>query len=390
MLGPAPPAVAARFNTEPGCADNAPMSATLQPYRIALAALTDAMHRLVRGFGSSPQEVQAVAGNLIEANLTGHDSHGIGMLPRYARAYREGGLKPNAHVRVLHDAGALLRLDGDTGFGQVIGAEALALGIERARVHGSCIVALGNSHHLGRIGAWAEQAAAAGLVSMHFVNVISRPIVAPHGGADARFGTNPFCAGVPLPGRPPVILDFATSAIAQGKTRVAHNQGQPVPPGLLIDDHGQPTTDPRYTVVPPFGALLAFGGEQGGHKGYGLALMCELLGGALAAGLTCHEPADGRMRVLNGMLSVLIDPAALGSAAAFEAQAQAFLAWVQASPARDAAEPVQVAGDAERAARALRTAQGLDVDRTTWQEILDAAALLGVDPAEVNRAAGLG
>lgn len=359
------------------------------PHLIALDRLSTAMKLVVSGFGSTQDEVAAVAGNLIEANLTGHDSHGIGMLPRYAKAYLEGGLRPNTHVKVLHDAGALLRLDGQTGFGQVIGAQAMALGIERARSHGSCIVALGNAHHLGRIGAWAEQAAAAGMVSMHFVNVISRPIVAPHGGADARFGTNPFCAGVPLPGRPPVILDFATSVIAQGKTRVAHNKGEPVEPGQLIDDQGQDTTNPRYTVIPPYGALLTFGGAQGAHKGYGLALMCELLGGALAAGMTCHEPADGRMRVLNGMLSVLMDPAALGSTSAFEDQAQAFLQWVQQSPGREGFGPVQVAGDAERASRQQRTAQGVPVDGTTWQEILAAADSLGVPAALVNQAAGV-
>ncbi len=358
-------------------------------HHIPLAKLNTAIHLVVRGFGSSEAEVQAVAGNLIEANLTGHDSHGIGMLPRYAKAYLEGGLKPNTHLKMLHDGGAMLRLDGQAGFGQVIGAEAMALGIERARAHGSCIVALGNSHHLGRIGAWAEQAAAAGLVSMHFVNVISRPIVAPHGGGDARFGTNPFCVGMPLKGRSPVILDFATSVIAQGKTRVAYNKGVPVEPGQLIDDQGRPTTDPRYTVIPPFGALLSFGGVHGAHKGYGLALMCELLGGALAAGMTCHEPADGRMRVLNGMFSMLMDPAALGSTAAFESEADAFLHWVQQSPTQEGFATVQVAGDAERASRARRTAEGVPVDGTTWQEILDAAASLGVDPAAVNALAGL-
>jgi len=356
---------------------------------IPLSRLQQAMRLVVQGFGSSAAEVDAVADNLIEANLTGHDSHGIGMLPRYAKSFLEGGLKPNASVSVVHDAGTLLRLDGNAGFGQVIGAQAMSLGIERARAQGSCIVALGNAHHLGRIGAWAEQAAAAGLVSLHFVNVISRAIVAPHGGSDARFGTNPFCAGVPLPGRPPVILDFATSVIAQGKTRVAHNKGEAVDPGQLIDDQGQPTTNPRYTVVPPFGALLTFGGAQGGHKSYGLALMCELLGGALAAGMTQHVADGGLMRVLNGMFSVLLDPAALGARDSFEAQALAFLDWVQASPAREGYGAVQVAGDAERISRALRTAHGVPVDGTTWQEILDASAKLGLAPQAINAAAGL-
>jgi hydroxycarboxylate dehydrogenase B len=118
---------------------------------IPLPRLNTAVRLVVRGFGSAPTEVEAVAGNLIEANLTGHDSHGIGMLPRYAEAYLQGGLHPNTHVRTVLDGGALLRLDGGAGFGQVIGQEAMALGIERARASGSCIVALGNSHHLGRI-----------------------------------------------------------------------------------------------------------------------------------------------------------------------------------------------------------------------------------------------
>ena len=352
---------------------------------IPLPALQAAVRRVVAGFGSSEDEINAVSDNLIEANLTGHDSHGVGMLPRYAQAYREGGLAPNAALRVVHDGGALLRLDGSAGFGQVMGRDAMALGITRAQQHGSCIVALGNSHHLGRIGAWAEQAAAAGLVSVHFVNVIARSIVAPFGGSDARFGTNPFTAGVPLPGRPPLILDFATSVIAQGKTRVAYNKGEHVPPDHLLDDQGRPTQDPRYSVVEPFGAILAFGG----HKGYGLAVLCELLGGALAAGMAQDGSDPHKMRVLNGMLSVLIDPAALGDAAAFEQQAQRFLAWLLASEPREGFDRVRVAGEPERESKARRTAQGVPVDATTWQQILQAAELLGVDAQAVARDAGL-
>lgn len=350
---------------------------------IPLPRLREAMHLVVRGFGSRPDEVDAVAGNLIEANLTGHDSHGIGMLPRYADAYLQGGLKPNAAVSTELDGGALLRLNGNRGFGQVIGAQAMDLGIARARQHGTCVVALGNSHHLGRIGAWAEQAAAAGLVSIHFVNVISRGIVAPHGGGDARFGTNPFCAGVPLAGRAPVILDFATSMIAQGKTRVAMNKGELVDAGCLIDDQGRPTREPHFTVVPPWGALLTFGG----HKGFGMALMCELLGGALASGMTQRDTDSSQKRVLNGMFSVLVDPGALADRAAFEAEALQWLDWVQASPPREGFDRVQIAGEPERAHKARRSAEGVPVDATTWQEILAAAGKLGVDPALVQATA---
>jgi len=349
----------------------------------ARGALDEAMRLVVAGFGSTPDEIEAVAGNLVEANLTGHDSHGIGMLPRYVDAFVEGGLVPNTHARTVLDAGALLRLDGGAGFGQVIGREATALGIERARRHGCAVVALGNSHHLGRIGAWAEQAAAAGLVSLHFVNVVAAPIVAPFGGARAGFGTNPFTAGVPLAGREPLILDFATSVIAQGKTRVAYNKGETLPEGCVIDDRGRPSTDPRWSVIEPRGAILTFGA----HKGYGLAVLSELLGGALAAGLVGHREDGSAKRVLNGMLSVFVDPAALGDRAAFESEAQAFVKSLLDAPAREGFDRVLIAGDPERAQRARRSAEGVPVDATTWEQILHAAARLGVDAAQVQRAA---
>ena len=352
---------------------------------IEAAPLRAAMRTLVKACGSSDAEAAAVADNLVDANLAGHDSHGIGMLPRYVAAVREGGLKINAHVRTILDAGALMRLDGDTGYGQVVGAEAMALGIARARQHGCAIVALGNAHHLGRIGAWAEMAVAEGLISLHFVNVHARPIVAPHGGARAGFGTNPFTAGVPLKGRPPMILDFATSTIAQGKTRVAFNKGVPVPEGCLIDDAGRATTDPRWTVQPPWGALLPFGQ----HKGSGLAVLCELLGGALAAGLVGHHGDGTKAQILNGMLSVIVDPQALHGGTGWEAAAENFVhSLLQIAP-REGHEQVLLAGDPERRMRALRLAEGLPVDTTTWQQILAAATSVGLDAGALHRAAGL-
>jgi len=354
-------------------------------HTIAVDALYRAMHLLVRGFGSHDAEVEAVCHNLIEANLTGHDSHGIGMLPRYANAFLEGGLHANAHVASKLDTGTLLRLDGQAGFGQVVGGEAMALGIERAKAHGCCVMALGNAHHLGRIGAWAEQAVDAGMVSLHFVNVISRGIVAPYGGSDARFGTNPFTAGIPLAGREPLILDFATSVIAQGKTRVAHNKGESVPPDHLIDDQGRATQDPRYSVIEPFGAILTFGG----HKGYGMAVLCELLGGALAAGATQHTHDSSKKRVLNGMLTVLIDPNRIAERAAYEREMLTFVDWVTASPPRAGFDRVRIAGDPERESRTRRLQTGLPVDSTTWEEILNAARKLGVDPQRVHAEAGL-
>ena len=329
--------------------------------------------------GSTPSEANTVGGNLVLANLSGHDSHGVGMLPRYVDAVLEGGLKPNSSVRVVLDAGSLLTLDGQRGYGQIVGEQAMALGIARAQTHGSCIMTLGNAHHLGRIGHFAEMAVAQGLVSLHFVNVLSRPVVAPFGGADGRYGTNPCCIGVPLKGREPFVLDFATSRVAQGKMRVAYNEGRRAEPGTLIDEDGRPTTDPGVVVVPQskglFGALLAFGE----HKGYGLAVACELLGGALTGGGTWHQPTDPAVRaVINGMLTILIDPARLGTQTSFEEEALAFVDWLQAGPVAPGFDAVQIAGDPERAYRKQRQTEGIAVDAQTWQEIVAAGHKVGV------------
>lgn len=352
---------------------------------IGNAQLRAAMQELVRGFGSEAREVELVVDNLVEANLTGHDSHGVGMLPRYTDSFLEGGLVPNAHVKAVLDAGAMLRLDGQAGFGQVVGHEAMLMGIERAKKHGTCIMALGNAHHLCRIGAWAEMAIEAGLISVHFTNVISRGSVAPHGGSDARFGTNPFTVGIPVKGREPILLDFATSVVAQGKARVAHNKGEKFPPGRLIDNHGNPTEDPKFAVVPPIGAILPFGE----HKGSGLAVVCELLGGALAAGRAWHDTDASKRRVHNGMLTVIIDPNAIADQATFERETLAVIDWVRASPPRQGFDKVRLAGDPERETKARRLAEGIPIDETTWKELLGAAGKLKLDPASIGKLAGV-
>ena len=328
--------------------------------------------------GSSVEEAESVSNNLVMANLSGHDSHGVGMLPRYVDAVLEGGLKPDATLHTLLDMGSMLTLNAQRGYGQTMGTQAMTLGIERAKQHGSCIMALAESHHLGRIGHFAEMAVAQGLVSIHFVNVMTRPVVAAWGGSDGRFGTNPCCIGIPLAGRDPFILDFATSRVAQGKMRVAHNQGKQVAPGLLMDERGQPTTEPGVVVVPQagglFGALMPFGE----HKGYGLAVACELLGGALTGGGTWNTPMPVGRAVYNSMLTILIDPSRLGTQAAFEDDAGRFVDWVRESPPADGFGTVQIAGEPERAARLQRERDGIELDPQTWQEIVDAAARVGV------------
>lgn len=346
------------------------------------AALTRVVRAIVQQGGSEPEEARLVAENLVLANASGHASHGVGMLPRYVGSLLEGGLLPNQHVRVELDTGALLRLDAGAGYGQVAGREAMELGIERAQRLGVCVVALGNSHHLGRIGHWAEQCLEAGLVSLHFVNVVSRPIVAPFNGLDARTGTNPVCIGIPR-SADRIVLDFATSRIAQGKTRVAFNRGDRLPLGFVIDDRGVATTDPRYAVIPPFGALLPFGE----HKGFGLSVAVELLAGALGAGMTCRAPHAGQARILNGMLSVLIDPEQLGSRAAFEVEAEAYLDWLRQSPVAEG-DRILLPGEPERLARQHCEEHGISLDQTTWNEILTGGERLGLSRTECEALLG--
>jgi hydroxycarboxylate dehydrogenase B len=339
--------------------------------------LVRAIEAIALAGGSKAEEAKLVAENLVIANLTGHDSHGIGMMPRYVEALLEGGLHPNRTVEVKLDGGALLALDGGAGYGQSIGLQATRLAIARAKKHGLSITTLGNSHHLGRIGHWAEMAVAEGLVSLHFVNVISFARVAAYGGADGRFGTNPVCIGIPLPGEAPFLLDMATSAVAQGKLRVAHNKGVKIPLGWLIDRDGNPTDDPKWGVVQPFGAMQTFGG----HKGYGLAVACELLGGALTGGGTWHYPEGTKRRVLNGMLSIVIDPQRLGTKETFERETREYLDWIRKSPPAPGFDRVRIAGEPEREYRAQRERDGVPVDESTWKEILGAAAKLKI-PAE--------
>ena len=345
--------------------------------------LTRAIEAIVGAGGSDAGEARLVAENLVTANLLGHDSHGIGMVPRYVDALLEGGLEANRHPKATLDAGALLALDGCKGYGQVIGLEAMEMAIERARRHGCCVMSLADSHHLGRIGHWAEMAVAQGFVSLHFVNVISHARVAPYGGRDARFGTNPCCIGVPLPGEAPFILDYATSAVAQGKLRVAHNKGEKVPPGRLIDDQGRPSDDPRYAVVPPFGAMLPFGE----YKGYGMALACELLGGALTGGGTWHYGESTKQRVMNGMLAIVIDPRRLGTAEAFERETRLFLKWLREGRTAPGFDKVRIAGDPEREMRARRSREGVPVDATTWREIEAAGEKVKLAAAALRRLA---
>ena len=218
---------------------------------------------------------------------------------------------------------------------------------------------------------------------MHHVNVHGHDgLVAPFRGTDSRFTTNPYCAVLPgTANNPPTVLDFATSIVAGGKVRVAKNKGEQMPEGYLIDGHGKPTTDPNALFAEPKGAIQA----MGGHKGYGLSVINELFGGVLTGGGTCRpENKHEDDTILNGMLSVIIDPMRLVTKAFFDSETDATLAHVKASPPANPAEPVLIPGDPERATKADREANGVPVDDETWAEMVGAAKNVGISATEIE------
>jgi uncharacterized oxidoreductase len=324
--------------------------------------------------GSDESEAALIARRLVDANLAGHDSHGVIRLPRYVRDLQNGGVVANRHATIVLDTGALIVVDGNNGFGQVIGGEAMTIGIERARRNGASVLALRHSAHLGRIADWAEMAADQGLASFHFVNVtgIGANRVAPFGGSDGRLSTNPIAAAIPRPGGAHVVLDMATSMVAEGKIAVAANRGVETPEGWLIDAAGKPTRNPRDLYAG--GAIMPFGA----YKGYGLSLIVDLMAGALigTGGITHRHERPARVE--NNMVAMIVNPEAFGDRADFDVEVERILAYVTASKPAAAGGEVLVPGDPERRTRTERLAHGIPVDTETWLQIVAAGASVGV------------
>src|SRR5438477_8801297 len=237
---------------------------------------------------SSTEEARRIATYLTTANLTGHDSHGVIRVPVYVRWKNTGSVVPDQTAEIVVDMPSLAVVDGRFGYGQTVAPFAVRTGIEKCKKAGLAAIALRNAGHIGRVGDWAEMAAAEGLVSVHFVNAAGSLLVAPFGGVQKRLSTAPYCVGIPRQGQDPIVLDFATSIVAEGKVLVASRGGKKLPTGALVDADGTLSEDPAvlygaYAAEGPrdhtqgTGAIRAFGE----HKGSGLAFICELLGGAL-------------------------------------------------------------------------------------------------------------
>jgi len=322
--------------------------------------------------GCGPAEHTRIAHYLVEANLVGHDSHGVIRVPAYIDWLRAGKVLANQGLKIVFENAAMAVVDGQLGFGQVMGEAAMKLGIDKAGGQGVAVVALRNSGHLGRIGDWAEMTAKAGKVSLHFVNTSGGGIlVAPFGGSQRRLSANPIAAGVPVPDGPPIIVDISTCTIAEGKIKVAFNKGATVPDGCILDGEGRPTNDPKAFYAAPAGAILPLGG----HKGYGLGVVAEMLAGALSGGACSHFGVD---RVSNNMLSIILDPTFFQSAGEFSDEVRGFITHVKSSRTVTPDGEILMPGEPEARARAQRSRDGIEIDDTTWGQIVATSESLGV------------
>jgi len=348
---------------------------------IPAGALTDFCAEIFARVGCRDEEAQRVSASLVDANLTGHDSHGVIRAPRYVDRVRAGDLVPNQSIERLVDTPVIAVLDGRFGFGQTMAPLAVDIGVEKAKAAGLSAISLRNSGHVGRVGEWAERAAGAGLISIHFVNAAGSILVAPFGGLDRRLSTAPFCAGVPREGAAPIILDFATSLVAEGKVHVASRGGKPLPPDALIGPDGSLSGDPELLYGPltsddarnyarGAGAMRAFGE----HKGSGLALICELLGGSL----TGNGATGPDRKFSNGMFSFYVDPKRIDPSHVFDADMTRYLDWLRRAKTMPG-QAVMTPGEPERDARAKRTASGVPLPSEAWASIVAAARSVGLN-----------
>jgi uncharacterized oxidoreductase len=351
--------------------------------KIEADVLRDFIGNIFAGAGCSTEEGARIAKYLVNANLAGHDSHGVVRVPRYVTSKLEGTVKGDVKVDVVVDTPVIAVVDGKFGYGQTVTPQAVQIGIDKCKAMGLSAVALRNAGHIGRIGDWAEMAGAAGLVSVHFVNVPGSVLVAPYGGVDRRISTAPFCVGIPREGQDMVLLDFATSVVAEGKVLVASQGGKKLPENALIEQDGRMTGDP-HTLYGPYeatgprnyrqgtGAIRAFGD----HKGSGLAVLCELLGGSLTgAGAT-----EYREVVTNGMMSIYIDPKVIDPANFFAPDMARYIDYLKSSKPVKAGEEILIPGEPEARNRKDRLANGITISDDTWTAIVDIGKKVGISP----------
>lgn len=343
----------------------------------AVEALTDFATALFVAGGVSGDEARLVAESLVAANLRGHDSHGVMRIPYYLDGVKKGAVRPGAPLVVVRETNSIVMLNGNWGFGQTQAVRLSERLIIKAKENGVAVGTLVHTTHIGRLGEYCELAAREKLISMVMVNTHGTARrVAPVGGKSPRLGTNPLAIGVPSEGNA-LILDFGTSATAEGKVRVKRIARQQCPDGWLLDSEGRPTNDPNKLYADPPGTILPMGGEQA-YKGFGLALMIEIFAGALSGGVCAREIPKNQLG--NCVFMQFFDPEHLAGQSHFESEVSQLVEFVRSCPTITGVSSILLPGDPERAAMAKRSREGIPIDDGNWQALVTIAKELGVTP----------
>ena len=329
--------------------------------RFAPSTLTDLAANLLVAIGSAPPAARVVAEHLVESNLTGHDSHGLIRLPQYTAAAADGYVDPSAVPEVVQERPTTAVVDGHFGWGPVVVNKAMEIVLEKCAKHDIAAVTVRRSYHVGRVGVYLEAAVERGFIGQAFCNGHGMARAAPWGGTESRLATNPLAIAIPTGGEP-FIADFATTAVAEGKVRLAKAKGDRIPHGWVMGAEGDPTDDP--SVLYEGGTLLPLGGAQG-HKGYCLSTAVDILGGLLSGA------AAGKMtdKYGNGLFIIAVNPLAFDTKEAFEERVKAYVEYLRSSARRSGVDEVLLPGTPERQTRAIRLETGLEIDPDTWARI---------------------
>ncbi|MFO0800130.1 MAG: Ldh family oxidoreductase [Gemmataceae bacterium] len=344
--------------------------------KLSAAVLFANAQRLFEAAGVPTEDAAVVAHGLVDANLCGHDSHGVMRVPQYVEFLKKGTYRAGVPLTVVSETPAVVMADGNWGLGQVQAHRLLGKLIPKAQALGVAAGTLRNCGHTGRLGEYAETAAREKLAFFGAVNSHGAGRrVAPPGGKEGRISTNPICLGAPT-SADPVVLDFGTSAVAEGKVRAQFQKKEPAPAGWLVDSTGQPTADPGVLYADPRGSILPFGGAQM-YKGFGLGLLLDLLCGGLSGG-PCSSPAFPIAGQGNTAVFVVLDPAHFGGTEHFLTQTDGLTEYVRSCPRADGVAAITLPGDPERTAKSERSATGIAIPDGTWELIVKTATELGV------------
>jgi uncharacterized oxidoreductase len=331
---------------------------------------------LFEAAGVPAADAAVVADSLVEANLCGHDSHGIMRVPQYIDFLRTGVYKAGVPLAVLSESPAVVTADGGWGLGQVQAHRLLKKLLDKARPLGIAAGTLRNCGHIGRLGEYAEAAARESMAFFAAANSHGAGRrVAPPGGTEGRLSTNPICLGAPTSGEP-VVLDFGTSAVAEGKVRVLQQKKEQAPEGWLVDHEGKPSTDPGVLYREARGSILPFGGPQM-YKGFGLSLLVDLFCGGLSGG-PCSSPKYPIAGQGNTAVFVVFNPAHFGGVEHFLCETDGLTEFVRSCPRAAGVATITLPGDPERASKAKREVEGIPVADGTWELFAKAAADLKV------------